>query len=108
MKEATGEKKPAQGGLVMGDAVVIGEPWGSDLSQPPAIDESARAQLEQIAEQMAKWARAAFRNAEYEPKGSFGRRFIEHGAMCYFNCWSPLRQFLDASSPLPSDTQAKE
>lgn len=108
MTEATGEKKPAQGGLVVGEEVTIGKPWGSDLSQPPVIDETARAQLEQIAEQMAKWGRAAFRNAEYEPKGSFGRRFIEHGAMCYFNCWSQLRQFLDTSSPLPSDTQAKE
>lgn len=108
MTEATGVKKPAQGGLVVGDEGVIGSPWGSDLSQPPVIDEAARAQLEQIAEQIAKWGRSAFRNAEYEPKESFGRRFIEHGAMCYFNCWSQLRQFLDASSPLPSDTQAKE
>lgn len=83
MQQSTDEKKPAQGGLV--------------------IDQAVRDQLEQVAEQVARLARSAFRNAESEPPGSFGRRFIEHGAMCYFNCWSLLRQCLDDASPHPSE-----
>jgi hypothetical protein len=38
-------------------------------------------------------ARNRFRAAEQE-KDEFGKRFIEHGAMCYFNCSHELRKAL--------------
>ena len=54
-----------------------------------------------------KWeqrARRAFESATQE-KTAFGRRFIEHGAMCYFNCAQDLRAAVQAdSSPRPSAT----
>lgn len=103
--EATGEKKPAEGGLVVGDEVVIVEPWGDDLSTAPEINEVARSQLEAIAEKLRHSAAFALQNASvHEPKGSFGCRLIEHGGMCYYNAWSMLREFLDASSSPPSAT----
>lgn len=98
------EKKPALGGLATGDAVVIAAPWGEPRGEAE-INSTAATELEAMAEEFAARARRAFRNAENEPEGSFGRRFIEHGAVCYFNCWSQLRKFLDAASPLPSATQ---
>jgi hypothetical protein len=72
------------------------------------MTEAERVELEQTAEQIAQWARSAFQNAEKEPAGSFGRRFVEHGAMCHFNSWSILRKCLDASSPLPSAIPEEE
>lgn len=91
-------------GLAAGECVVVGEPWGALDSQ--SANESMHQQLEAIAEKMASWARSAMGSAaRQDPADDFGRRFIEHGGMCYFNCWSLLRAFLDASCPPPSDTQ---
>lgn len=104
MTEATGEKKPAQGGLSTGDTVLMAAPWGAPTGEVE-INSTAAAELEALAQEFAALARRAFLNAEHEPEGSFGRRFIEHGAFCYFNCWGRLRQFLDAASPQPSATQ---
>lgn len=84
--DATDEKKPARGGLA---------------------DEMQR-ELEAAAAEMARRARHAYRTAECEPEGSYGRRFIEHGAACYFNCWARLQKILDASSLLPSGTPAED
>lgn len=53
-----------------------------------------------------KWeqsARCAFADAKQETD-PFGRRFIEHGAMCYFNCARDLRAVADASELPLSDT----
>lgn len=63
----------------------------------------SRDDLEAIAEKMAAVARSCFRSAEAEST-DYGRRFIEHGAVCYFNCWAMLRGCLDASSLPPSST----
>ena len=40
--------------------------------------------INQLAEVWEQRARSAFRNAELETD-EFGRRFIEHGAVCYAN-----------------------
>lgn len=38
MLKSTDEKKPAECGFLMGDELVIGEPWSKDLSGPATID----------------------------------------------------------------------
>ncbi len=43
-------------------------------------------------------ARSKFLSAEHE-ENAMGRRLIEHGAMCYFNCARELREALEAPSP---------
>ena len=45
---------------------------------------------------ISRWenlARCKFIQAQDEDS-EYGRRFIEHGAICYFNCASQLREFL--------------
>lgn len=49
--------------------------------------------LEALAEEWERVARGKFSDAEHE-KTDFGRRFIEHGAMCYVNCAQALREAL--------------
>lgn len=34
-----------------------------------------------------------------------GKRLVQHGGMCYFNCAQALRRHLDAAAPQPSPTQ---
>lgn len=102
--EATGEKKPGRGGLVAGEKVVLLAPWGPVEKSAPVleINDGALAALEAVADEMARRSRQAFRQAAMQPADDdFGKRFIEHGAVCYFNCWELLRQFLDAASPQP-------
>ena len=84
----TDEKKPALGGL----------------------SDEAQQELAKIAEEMRRRARAAFLSADKQeaPVGGLERRFIEHGGMCYFNCWSLLQKFLDDASPPPSTIQEEE
>lgn len=48
-------------------------------------------ELEALTESWERRARAAFRSADRYEQGSIERRFIEHGAMCYFNCCEELR-----------------
>lgn len=51
-------------------------------------------------------ARSKFRSAEHE-EGAMGRRLIEHGAMCYFNCAQELRKALAAPSPPPQEVPSE-
>jgi hypothetical protein len=54
-----------------------------------------------------KWERISaikFDDAESE-NNEFGKKFIEHGAVCYFNCASQLRHLLESVNiPLDSDS----
>jgi|GEM_PF-3091990 len=53
---------------------------------------------------MKKWkhlVRRKFFDAERE-QTLMGRRFIEHGAMCYFSCWQDLKEVLQPSTPVIS------
>lgn len=77
MHPIPGAKKPAwcgQGWVSMGDV--------------------KREDLERVRDEMARRTRDAIKNAAAYENGSYGRRFIEHGAMCYFNCWASLQELL--------------
>lgn len=53
-------------------------------------------------------ARNKFRDAEVE-RDPMGKRLIEHGAMCYFNCAQALREaMLAKTSLLKSDAASRE
>jgi len=58
------------------------------------INAEALAELEAMAERWNRSARRAFYDATFQPKGSTGRDFIEHGAVCYHNCHSELVDFI--------------
>lgn len=48
-----------------------------------------------------EWERIAgikFDAAKHEPEG-IQRKFVQHGAICYFNCACQLRQFVKARYP---------
>ncbi len=45
-------------------------------------------------------ARRAFYDAENE-RDPVGRKLIEHGAICHFNCANELREVLAAAWPVP-------
>jgi hypothetical protein len=54
-----------------------------------------------------KWERIASKkfadaDADKKQRDEFGYRFISHGAMCYYNCATELREFLASTSPLSS------
>ncbi len=55
---------------------------------------------------LTKWERRArnkFLSAELE-KDAMGKRLIEHGAMCYFNCAQELRAALSDLSRSEQET----
>ncbi len=57
-----------------------------------------QARLLALAESWEQSARRKFQDAGQE-ESEFGQRFIEHGAMCYFNCAQALREALGAALP---------
>ena len=58
-------------------------------------------EFEALALQWEALARNKFASAENEAD-PMGRRLIEHGAMCYFNCAEELRAAIPTSSLPPS------
>ena len=58
--------------------------------------------LEALFNTWEKRARNKFLSAEFE-KDAMGRRLIEHGAMCYFNCAQELKEALAAPLPLEQE-----
>ena len=58
-------------------------------------------EMESAIEEIERWCKAAFQSAAQLPVGSEERRFIEHGAMCYFNCVTLLERVQSASSTPP-------
>lgn len=62
-----------------------------------------------LAEEWEAIARNKFRSAEHEEQ-EIHRRFIEHGAVCYFNCATQLRDLIktgDAALDLKLDVLNK-
>ena len=57
-----------------------------------------------LIEEWERIARRAFYDAEYE-KDPMGKRLIEHGAMCYFNCIQQLKAVQASISPQPLTTE---
>ena len=55
-------------------------------------------QLNKLIKNWENIAKFAFLSAKRQT-GSFDKRFIEHGAMCYINCASELKQALSAFPP---------
>jgi hypothetical protein len=60
--------------------------------------------LIELAESWELSAKNRFLAAEQE-KDEFGKRFIEYGAMCYFNCAQEIRAILSAPLLPISTTQ---
>lgn len=66
--------------------------------------ESLEARVASAMNEIGSWSAAAFKSAALQPKDDeFGRRFIEHGAMCYANCYLRLQKVLSDASPPPSE-----
>ena len=63
-------------------------------------------QLFELVDKWEKSARFAFLSAG-EQKDDFGRRFIDHGAMCYMNCATDLKEVLASAGLLPSAIQGE-
>jgi hypothetical protein len=64
----------------------------------------------QLMKLLLKWehtARRKFADADQEAD-PFGKRFIEHGAICYFNCARDLRALADASELQALATQVAD
>lgn len=57
-----------------------------------------------LAEKWKQRARSKVRSASFE-SSDFGRRFIEHGAMCYANCADELIEALSSLEPQTSAIQ---
>ena len=60
-----------------------------------------------LIEEWEGYARRAFLNAEHE-KDPMGKRLIEHGAMCYFNCAQQLKTIQVSISLQPLAIQEKD
>ena len=62
-------------------------------------------QCHALIEEWEGYARRAFLNAEHE-SDPMGKRLIEHGAMCDFNCAQALKKAIQTSLlPPPASTQ---
>ncbi len=62
----------------------------------PASPQSCAACKAELKEMAAKWRRKseyAFKSAMKEPV-EMGRKLIEHGGFCYYNCWQELERFI--------------
>ncbi len=72
-------------------------------------------EVQVILKLIEKWegaARRAFKSAEHQKddpaKRPSGRKFIEHGAICYGNCAHDLREALSSLSPSASTTPGED
>lgn len=65
-----------------------------------------RADLTSLTQQWEQSARSQFQCAE-RTADPMGKRLVQHGGTCYFNCASAVRQALDAETPPPLPTQAE-
>ncbi len=61
-------------------------------------------QLLSLVEKWETSARFAFLSAEKQ-EDEFGKRFVEHGAMCYTNCATDLKEALSSCVLQPLTTQ---
>lgn len=66
--------------------------------------ENPMAELLVLAENWEQLARNKFRSAQ-EESDPMGRRLIEHGATCYFNCAQQLRKSVQPDAVVDLDLQ---
>jgi len=52
-------------------------------------------ELEKLVNDWEKWSRKKFKDAAHE-EDPMGKRLIEHGAICYFNCAQDIKNLLTA------------
>lgn len=91
---ASGIPKFAVGGMLPKDFVL------GQLHPGEGLEASVSRAMAEI----KGWSAAAFRSAALQPEGDeSGRRFIEHGAMCYANCFLRLQRALSDASLPPSE-----
>jgi len=57
--------------------------------------EKERQSLQQLANDWERIAASKFASADHEPD-PMGKRLIEHGAICYWNCAQQLRKAIEA------------
>ncbi|MBL8355534.1 MAG: tape measure protein [Delftia acidovorans] len=102
--DAAGMPKFAAGDMLAqvppGEAIVpkAFNPW--DGGQ--ASGERLESRVSQAMEEIRGWSAAAFRSAALQPESDeAGRRFIEHGAMCYANCFLRIQRALGAALTPP-------
>ena len=50
-----------------------------------------------LAKSWEQQSKKKFEDAQHE-KNDMGKRLIEHGAVCYFNCANELRQLVETKS----------
>lgn len=76
---------------------------GWQVQEPPTWPEATFVlpQIIALTEQWKARARSKFLSAEQEPH-EMGRRLIEHGAMCYFNCAQELGALIPQFAAQPS------
>lgn len=68
-------------------------------------DPDLESRVSAVMQEIGAWSASAFRSAALQDKDDeFGRRFIEHGATCYANCFFRLQTALGGASPPPSAT----
>lgn len=68
-----------------------------------AVGVGLESRVAKAMEEIGAWSALAFKSAALQATDDeFGRRFIEHGAVCYANCFLRLQAVLDDASPLPS------
>jgi hypothetical protein len=63
--------------------------------------------LQLLVSEWERIARRKFTDAEETKGDPFGKRFIEHGAMCYFNCAQQIKTAIAGGAPLPLATRSK-
>lgn len=76
-------------------------PFGKRATHRPPrpreeISANDRAELMRLVLEWERSARSQFRCAE-RTTDPMGKRLVEHGAACYFNCAQALRRYLCAS-----------
>lgn len=57
--------------------------------------------LNELAQTWLRIARRKFQDADFE-QNPMGKRLIEHGAVCYFNCARELQKAIQAGDTLPN------
>lgn len=65
---------------------------------------AGRAALMALVLEWEQSARSHLQCAE-RTKDPIGKRLVQHGGMCYFNCAQAIRRHLNAAAPRPSPTQ---
>jgi hypothetical protein len=69
--------------------------WIKFQLNPQAVRKEEIERLKQLAAQWHHLATCKFASAKRYREGEFGRKFIEHGAICYRNCaWELEREIV--------------